>query len=146
VCTGSLHHSRGLYKLDCSLIDPSPTIASASLDLYHRRLGHAHPQAVADLYQHQLVDGMDLDPSSEATPCDACLRSKQVKAAVPKMREGEKSSGRLDLVFIDLCRAFDTTSQSRNNYMLDIVDDCTSRGWCIPVANKSHALKALIAW
>jgi hypothetical protein len=37
MCTGSLHHSRGLYKLDCSLIDPSPTIASASLDLYHRR-------------------------------------------------------------------------------------------------------------
>jgi transposase InsO family protein len=30
--------------------------------------------------------------------------------------------------------------------MLDIVDNCTLRGWCIPVANKSHALKALIAW
>jgi transposase InsO family protein len=89
---------------------------------------------------------MDLDVSSEATPCDACLRGKQVKAAIPKIREGEKSNGRLDLVFVDLCGAFDTTSRSGNNYMLDIVDDCTSRGWCIPVANKSHALKALIAW
>jgi hypothetical protein len=117
VCTGSLQPTRGLYELHCSpstnLVFCPPVAASGvSIDRLHRRLGHAHHQAVADLFQHQLVDGMDLDPSSKATPCDTCFRGKQVAAAIPKLREGDKSKEALELVFVDLCGVFDTRSRS----------------------------------
>jgi hypothetical protein len=90
ICTGSLQPSRDLYRLDCTstTMHPSPTVAAASLNHYHRCLGHAHPQAMADLYQNDLVNGMDLDTSTKATPCDTCFRGKQVKATIPKLREG----------------------------------------------------------
>jgi hypothetical protein len=145
VCTGSLQPTRGLYKLHCSpssnpVFSP-PTVASAvSIDRLHRRLGHAHHQAVADLFQHQLVDGMELDPSSKATPCDACFRGKQVATVIPKLREGDKSKEALELVFVDLCGVFDTRSWSGNNYILDIVDDATTAGYSIPIADKACAL------
>ncbi|KAF7371902.1 Integrase catalytic domain-containing protein [Mycena venus] len=151
VCTGSIHEKRELYRLHCVLLtlprpSTNPIAAAASIDLYHRRLGHAHHQAVADLYQHQLVDGMDLDPSSSATPCDACIRGKQVKAAIPKLREGPKSKRRLAVVYVDLCGAFDKRSRSGNYYTLDIVDDATTRGFSLPVADKFQAFDTLIAW
>jgi hypothetical protein len=151
VCTGSLQPTRGLYKLHCSpspnpFFSPPVTASAVSIDRLHRRLSHAHHQAVADLFQHQLVDGMDLDPSSKATPCDACFRGKQVAAAIPKLREGDKSKEALDLVFVDLCGAFNTRSWSGNNYILDIVDDATTSGYCIPIADKVCALDALMAW
>jgi hypothetical protein len=89
---------------------------------------------------------MDLDPSSKATPCDTCFRGKQVAAAIPKLREGDKSKEALELVFVDLCGVFDTRSRSGNNYILDIVDDATTAGYCIPIADKVCALDALMAW
>jgi hypothetical protein len=113
VCTGSLQPTRGLYQLQCSpspnpIFSPPIAASAVSIDRLHRCLGHAHHQAVADLFQHQLVDGMELDPSSKATPCDTCFRGKQVAAVIPKLREGEKSKEALELVFVDLCGAFDT--------------------------------------
>jgi hypothetical protein len=89
---------------------------------------------------------MELDPSSKATPCDTCFRGKQVAAAIPKLREGEKPTEALELVFVDLCGAFDTRSRSGNNYILDIVDDATTAGYCIPIADKVCTLDALMAW
>jgi hypothetical protein len=89
---------------------------------------------------------MNLDPSSKATPCDACIRGKQVAATIPKLREGEKSKEVLELVFVDLCGAFNTQSRSGNYYILDIVDNATTSGYSIPVADKAHAFDSLIEW
>jgi hypothetical protein len=108
ICTGLLQPSRNLYHLDCTstTMHPVPTVTAASLDHYHCCPGHTHPQAVADLYQNNLINGMDLDISTKVTPCGTCFRGKQVKAMIRKLHEGEKSKGRLALVYVDMWGAF----------------------------------------
>nr|GAT57284.1 predicted protein [Mycena chlorophos] len=148
VCTGTLHSVRALYQLDCTLVHPvHATVNTArSLDSWHRRFGHSHHQACADLFQTGAVTGMELDPSSPPTPCDACILGKQIHAAIPKVREGEKSTRRLQKVFVDLSGQFSVVSRSGNRYILDIVDDASSQGWCIPIPHKSSACKMMQRW
>lgn len=154
VCTGSVHPTRNLYRLHCkplplsaSPATASPAIASArDLRSWHLCMGHTNHQAVADMYQNRLVDGMVLDPSSDTPVCDACIRGKQARTAVPKVREGPKSTRKLEKVHVDLSGKKDVQSRSGNNYTLDIVDDCTSHGWSIPIPNKAAAFTHLTAW
>ncbi|KAF7372211.1 Integrase catalytic domain-containing protein [Mycena venus] len=153
VCTGSIHPTRNLYQLDCRPIPipPAPTASAATaaardLRSWHLCFGHANHQSVADLYQHDLVDGMDLDPSSDAPVCDACIRGKQARANIPKVREGPKSTRRLEQAHVDLSGKVAVKSRSGNLYTLDIVDDYATRGWCIPIPNKAAAFPFLQAW
>jgi hypothetical protein len=92
ICNGSLNVSHNLYQLDCKPVPPTVSVATAACDLrsWHLCLGHANHQSVADLYQNDLVDGMDIDTSSDAPVCDACIRGKQTHAHIPKVREGPK--------------------------------------------------------
>ncbi|KAJ7839067.1 hypothetical protein B0H13DRAFT_1465428, partial [Mycena leptocephala] len=92
--------------------------------------GHANHQACADSYQHDLVDGMALDPSPPAPVCVECILGKQDGNSIPSIREDPESKAtcRLGKIFVDLSGQMSVRSRSRNEYILDIVNDFSSRG------------------
>ncbi|KAJ6517683.1 hypothetical protein DFH09DRAFT_836883, partial [Mycena vulgaris] len=111
-------------------------------------LGHAHPQAIADMYQYGHADGMDVDPSVDVPICDACILGKQARTNVPKVPEGLSPpiTRRLERVHLDLSGQIATKSRSGNQYTFDIVDVHTTRGFAYPVPNKSSCFAILQAW
>jgi hypothetical protein len=65
---------------------------------------------------------------------------------VPKIREGKRAGGVLDIVYIDLTGPESVQSASGNSYVMNIIDDATSYGWVIPLHLKLDAIKALKDW
>jgi hypothetical protein len=159
VCSGSVHPTRNLYRLHAQPI-PLPqnntttipsyaNAASASardLRHWHLCLGHAHHQAITDMFTDGHADGMDLDPSLPAPVCDACILGKQARTNVPRVREGRPTTRILERVHVDLSGRIATRSRSRNEYTFDIVDAHSTRGWAFPVPNKSSCFEILCAW
>jgi hypothetical protein len=156
ICTGSVSPTKNLYRLDChptplaplsaNVVDVSPSVRD--LRHWHLCLGHANHQAVSDAYTQGRVDGMDLDPSTDAPICDDCILGKQARTNVPKRPEGlsPPTTRRLERVHMDLSGRILTTSRSGNQYTFDIVDAHTSRGFSYPVPNKSSCFAILRAW
>jgi hypothetical protein len=156
ICSGSVHPTRNLYRLHTRPISLAPNTSSAvpsytnaasisarDLRHWHLCLGHAHHQAVADLFTSGHADGMDLDPSIPAPTCDACIRGKQARTNVPRVHEGRPMTHILERVHIDLSGRIATKSRSGNEYMFDIVDAHSTRGWAFPVPNKASCFETL---
>jgi hypothetical protein len=146
---GSVHPHRNLYHLHTRPIclpanaDVSPplyanaaTASSRDLRHWHLCLGHAHPQAVADLFTNEHADGMDLDPALDAPICDSCILGKQARTNVPKVHEGRPTTRILERVHVDLSGRIAVKSRSGNEYTFDIVDAHSTCGWAYPVPNK----------
>jgi len=138
-----------LYKLDlhtdCALTVSLPT-RTPTLRTWHARLGHANYQTVIDMAQHKPCEGMRIDLSQIPPICQSCILGKQVRSPVPKIREGEKSTRRLQKVFIDLAGKQACTSVTGNLYIMSIIDDYSAYPWAIPLKNKSQAFQALTVW
>jgi transposase InsO family protein len=159
VCSGSVHPSRNLYRLHTRPISLAPNVLSvvpsyantasiSARDLrhWHLCLGHAHHQAVADLFTNDHADGMDLDPSIPAPACDTCVLGKQARTNVPRVREGRPTTRILERVHIDLSGRIATKLRSGNEYTFDIVDAHSTRSWVFPIPNKASCFETLCAW
>ena len=150
VASGRRGTNRNLYTLeDESLsVKAHAYLSRSSLPIttWHHRLGHVNFRAISDMARKGIVEGMHVDPSSEPPPCEHCILGKQVKCPLPKVREGLRATKRLEIVHVDLTGPMAVRSASGNAYILDIIDDCTSFIWSIPIPSKSAALPSLIAW
>ncbi|CCM06824.1 uncharacterized protein FIBRA_09127 [Fibroporia radiculosa] len=117
-----------------------------SLVTWHHRLGHTNYRTLFDMSSAGLLPGMPIDFSAAPPKCDSCLLGKQTRSAVPKVREGVRSSEQLGLVYVDLMGPANVKSLSGNLYALHIIDDFTSYSWSIPLPSKDAALRLFTSW
>lgn len=139
-----------LYIMDSS---PSSTKHKAFLSQYipmlktwHCHLHHANYCIVYDMACSGHSRGMPIDLSSHPLKCQPCLLGKQTCSSVPKMRVGPKATRRLELIFMDVVEQFNTHSASGHMYSLDILDDCSSKRWVIPLPSKADMFPRYHAW
>ncbi|KAJ3725639.1 hypothetical protein DFJ43DRAFT_983826, partial [Lentinula guzmanii] len=110
-------------------------------------LGHANYQAIEDMARKGMTKGMPIDLSSIPPECQSCIFGKQTKSPVPKKREeGHKATRRLEKVWVDLSGPQDVRSRTGNYYIMNIVDDYTSKPWSIPLPSKDKVFEELQAW
>ena len=144
--------SKRLYSLNLhntSVNHAFITTPSATIDTWHRRLGHANFQVVHEMARKGLVKGMPTTFSNEPSKCESCIFGKQTKTPVPKKREegpGHRATRRLEKVWVDLTGPTAVTSRNGNNYVMNILDDFTSFAWTIPLPNKAEAYPRLKEW
>ncbi|KAA1477257.1 hypothetical protein DENSPDRAFT_757067, partial [Dentipellis sp. KUC8613] len=100
-------------------------------------LGHANYRTVLDMSRHSAADGMPIDLSLEPPKCDSCIQGKQVRNTVPKVREGEKATRRVERVYVDLTGPASKVSRSGNLYSMNLIDDHSSFSWSISLRSKS---------
>jgi hypothetical protein len=84
--------------------------------------------------------------STYTAACSSCIVSKQAASLVPKVREGTKSTRRLQIIYMDLTGPEAVVSASGNHYILNIIDDFSSMPWTMALKLKSDAFAAVKAW
>ena len=97
---------------------------------------------------NHLIEGMPTTFST-APDCDSCIIRKQMKTPVPKKCEegpGHRAMQKLEKVWVDLIGPISVTSANGNHYVMDLLDDYTSKGWSIPLKSKDQAFPELQAW
>ena len=72
-----------------------------------------------------------------------------MKTPVPKKCEegpGHRAMQKLEKVWVDLIGPISVMSANGNHYVMDLLDDYTSKGWSIPLKSKDQAFPELQAW
>src|ERR1700722_4725513 len=103
-------------------------------------------RTIIDMARSHEVEGMPIDLSTAPPKCDLCILAKQTQSSVPKVREGERATRRLERVHVDLCGPMSVVSRSGCRYSMNIVDDFSGYVWSIPLRSKDEAAPALQDW
>ena len=152
IARGTLLPTKNLYSLALHSIHAEHAFTAnhtPDLETLHRHLGHANYQTLRDMVRKGMIPGMPTSlHNGDAPKCEFCILGKQTKTPVPKHRKegpGHRGTRKLEKVWVDLSGPH-VKSRTGNEYVMDIVDDYTSRVWPIPLKRKSDAFDYLIAW
>jgi len=125
------------------------TSSSGSLNLWHQRLGHLHPNAVTRMADDHLITGMDItDREPIASPCKPCLEDKQMRKVICKVTS-TRAENVLGHVYTDVCRPLPVASHRGYRYFVTFIDDSSHFASISPIQAKSEVgklLKVFITW
>ena len=121
-------------------------VLTPDLETWHRRLGHANHQTVLEMARGGTAKGMPVDLSFAPQACDHCVRGKQARSPVPKVREGARATRRLGRIYIDLSGPHSVMSRSGFRYIMNIIDDYSGYNWTRLLKAKSDAFGAFCTW
>ena len=133
-----LYYFKGIPRIHAMKINDT-----ASLDLWHQRLGHP------SLRITKLVPEVNSSNcgSSLNNICDVCQRAKQRRDKFSV--SDNKTSGIFELVHCDLWGPYRTVSSCGASYFLTIVDDFSRAVWIYLLADKKEVsimLKRFLPW
>lgn len=89
--------------------------------IWHRRLGHRHPEDIAKIVRDGLGTGLNLTDCGIRSVCGTCCEGKLSRLPFPKSES--KSKAVLDLIHSDLCGQMEVVTPSGNRYILTLIDD-----------------------
>ena len=149
---GTLLPKKNLYSLNLCFPQAERAFTTShapDLKTWHRRLSHANYQAIKEIAKSRAIPGMPSNlPSGNPPKCDFCILGKQTRTPVPKMRKegvGYRATRKLEKIWVDLSGPH-LRSRTGNEYVMDIVDDYTSKLWSIPLKDKDNSFPELKAW
>ena len=149
---GMLVQLKGLYSLNLHAPYAEHALATSSpgpsIESWHCCLSHVNYQTIRDMAHNRLVEGMPVTFSTAPPDCDSCILGKQTKAPVPKKHEegpGHRATQKPEKVWVDLIGPI-SVSASGNRYVMDLLDDYTSKAWSILLKSKDRAFIKLQAW
>jgi hypothetical protein len=107
----------------------------------HRVLGHVSQTAVLDAVKKGLIEGVELDSTSQPEFCDACTQAKASRQPFPaETKNRARTYG--ELVHTDLWGPAQTTSISGYLYYISFTDDYSRETKVQFLKQKSEALTA----
>lgn len=118
---------------------PRANVAHASGDLWHKRFGHLHHDALASMKKEGLMTGFDYDPACEKSTCDTCVVSKQKRPSFP-CNSTRQTKEVLQLIHSDVGGPLPVESPGGSKYYLTLIDDWSRYQWVIPMKHKSEVL------
>lgn len=102
--------------------------------LWHRRLGHAHPDAII----HHLRENHNISLSrKDFAPCDSCAMGKLPQS--PSTSPFIRSSHVLDVIHSDLLGPISPPTKSGARYIMTFIDDHTRYNTCYLLNSKDEA-------
>lgn len=153
IACGMLSPPQFLYNINMpSAHFISHTLAATytpNLEVWHRCLGHISYPSLQALARVGALKGVSSSTISDfhAPKCDTCILGKQTKSSVPNTRqEGHRATEKLGIVWVDLTGPMSVVSRTGNKYVMDILDDHTSKSWQIPLSSKDQALPEFQGW
>jgi transposase InsO family protein len=97
-----------------------------TLELLHRRLGHANTKDISSAVREHVVRGVRLANTPEKFNCEICLQGKMSRSPFP--RRSNRLNKVLDLVHTDVCGPMRTQSLGGAKYFIEFIDDASR--WC----------------
>ena len=126
----------------------SAHVVRASIDTWHRRLGHAMTQSIKKLVDQSMVTGMEAETEEDGaahTHCISCLKGKRTRDVIPKKSDVENPR-RLHRIYSDVCGPFDVEGYSQCRYFVTFVDGFSHYIRIKPIRTKDEASKVLMNW
>ena len=125
---GKIEVKGGLYRVyEARDKNPKEFAGKAAevmtIDELHRCMGHIAPSAAKLLVEKNLINGIQLDLSSEATVCESCEWAKSVRKLIQKVREGERAESIGDEVHADLWGPAPVATINHKEYYVSFTDD-----------------------
>ncbi|KIY48003.1 hypothetical protein FISHEDRAFT_44169, partial [Fistulina hepatica ATCC 64428] len=111
-----------MYRLRiCTPSKETRAHPARSWDAWHLALGHMNPAAVRRLKSSGMVDGMDVDKTSESHQCTPCIQGKDHVKSFPKAsKRMYKEIG--DIVYTDLWGPARTRGVRGDYYFISFTD------------------------
>ena len=109
--------------------------AKESLELWHKRLGHASEKRIRQL------PVVDSSSGVQFSVCDICFRAKQCRTEFPLSIN--KSKDIFELIHVDLWGPYRTQSVCGAYYFLTVVDDYSRGVWVFLLADKTQVQQTL---
>ena len=134
--------------------DPVPNVALftqtssvATLDIWHRRLGHLSTDSVLQMACRNLVNGMQISGGSPPQPCEPCLKGKQTRLEIQKSTKTcvDHILGR---IFTDICGKMPTRSPEGFEYFATWINDTSRKVYISGLRTKAdvfHHLKDFVS-
>ena len=131
-----------LYLLDAQAIVAQEYAHVAKVGMswndWHRRFGHISVSSLETIARKKLVEGFDVDTTTQLTSCDACIQAKQTVSPFPKEAEGRsKIPG--ERIFSDVWGKIRTPSLGGAQYFISFIDDATRMVTVMFMRAKSEA-------
>jgi transposase InsO family protein len=118
-------------KNDATILDSTSSVSKnkeVTLELLHRRLGHANTKDIPSAVREHVMRGVRLANSPEKFNCEICLQGKMPRRRSPFPRRSNRLNKVLDLVHTDVCRPMITQSLGGAKYFIEFIDDASK--WC----------------
>src|SRR5260370_27495034 len=127
-----------------SLSAQSHPISTASLTLWHRRLGHISEETVQRMEKSSLAEGMKVEGSGMGN-CSACRKGKQTQSPIPSATHSQ-SSEVLSRMFSNLCIPIQIPSIEGYWYFVTFTDDHSQYTSISLCKHKDDTLALFKAW
>ena len=145
------NNRKGVYEVDATPLihefsfSNRASVKDETLNLWHQRLGHAHPEGVKKLAKSNVVDGLELDAViTTKDPCGSCMKGKQTKSIL--RTNTSRSSERGAVIHSDVCGPMSVTSFSGCRYFVIFIDEYSGFKTVIPIVRKSDVKEAFIRY
>ena len=112
------------------------------IHLWHRRLGHRHPDSIQELARRDLTKGFKLTGCPNTLRCECCIKAKATRVTPPKASES-RATRPIDLIHTDVCGPMRTTTPGGNKYILTFIDDYSRFTVTYLMKNKSEVFDKL---
>lgn len=131
--------THGLYHVENRNEHALSAKAQVTLTELHQLMGHISPQISKQPVHNGVIEGIDLDMTSEAKFCVACTHVKSSKVPVPKERSSEHEVTYRARIHTDVWGPAQTHSLRGKQYYVSFTDDSSRESRLAYLKKKSEA-------
>lgn len=106
---------------DSANIVSNSKVCKTTLEILHRRFGHANFRDIRDAVNKGAVTGVELEKSKNVFDCETCLKGKMTRTPFPKV--SNRKSDILDIIHTDVWGPIKTASLGGAKYYVEFIDD-----------------------
>ncbi|XP_061347561.1 uncharacterized protein LOC133293058 [Gastrolobium bilobum] len=131
-----------MYKLSLRSVEVGCLQAEVEdkMSLWHRRFGHLHYGALAELMKKNMVVGLP-KINSERKFCEDCMLGKHTRSLFQRMAR-YRDQQPLELIHTDLCGPITPGSFRGKRHFVSFIDDLSHKTWVYFLKEKSEVLEA----
>lgn len=138
----SVRSKNGLYEINpvdhLKFASSENKVKSDCVHMWHKRMGHRDSQAVKQMADQKLVDGIHVkNCSCDSKICDVCMGGKMTRKKYPK-KSSSQTYGVLELIHTDLMGPIEESTPSGNRFVLTMIDDYSRYNTIYLLKNKSE--------
>ena len=139
---GRIPRTQGrLYKVIHTL-DSANAVEPVSVMELHRRLGHIAPMSARKIVERGAIVGVELDPDSQETNCDACIFTCATHLPIPKVRISPPAQNFGDEIHTDVRGPATIATCQARRYFATFTDDAMRYIVTYLLRTKDEALEA----
>lgn len=132
--------SRGLYRVMHE--EEANAVELLSIMELHHQMGHIAPSTVQKLVDSGAITGVNIDPKSKESHCNACLYTHATRQPIPSVRIRPQAENFGDEIHSNVWGPSHTATRQGRHYFITFTDNATRYTVCFLLCTKDRAFEA----